>query len=328
MAEQPYGTWGDWLLCFVVVVLLKAPIPFMPRNPEGHSPRWWKKHPEAVRPPVVSKAKGSNKGEKRTPETEGITKKDWTILLLGVPVAIVLGLVTPRLTASFEGRAATFVLLTLMVMCPLPSVWALTKSTILRCIGFLVILTLAFILGWYVWPYTLTVSHKNLRFRGYDVPDAVMPNQIQTLTLKNRSDDDVYSSELDLTVSDQSVLDKISVESDEQNLGGTHGSRLFSDVKGVLCPGTEKYKEPLIILSFERLTPSESRSVAVKYFGSKPLNVSAKTGFFTTEQQEIDLKTSNDGTSGSASSRMKWNNPTTDDRPCKPFNLPLNGKVN
>src|ERR1022692_2186496 len=40
------GGWWDWLLCLGIAVLLGAPLPT--RNPEGHSPKWWKRHPEAI----------------------------------------------------------------------------------------------------------------------------------------------------------------------------------------------------------------------------------------------------------------------------------------
>jgi NADH:ubiquinone oxidoreductase subunit 6 (subunit J) len=47
-----YGSFSDWLLCFGIIIMLEARIPQMPRNPEGHNPRWWRKHPEA-RPRTV-----------------------------------------------------------------------------------------------------------------------------------------------------------------------------------------------------------------------------------------------------------------------------------
>ncbi len=64
MAEQSYGTWGDWLLCLGAIILLEARFPFMPRNPEGHSPRWWKRHPEAVRPTAAPTSKKDGSEDK------------------------------------------------------------------------------------------------------------------------------------------------------------------------------------------------------------------------------------------------------------------------
>ncbi|HEY6767261.1 MAG TPA: hypothetical protein VI386_21085 [Candidatus Sulfotelmatobacter sp.] len=45
---EPYGDWRDYLLCVGVAILLGAKLPV--RNPDGHSPGWWKRHPEAIRP--------------------------------------------------------------------------------------------------------------------------------------------------------------------------------------------------------------------------------------------------------------------------------------
>jgi len=49
MAEQPYGTWGDWLLCLSVIIFCEFPS-MSQRNPEGHSPKYWRKHPLRPRP--------------------------------------------------------------------------------------------------------------------------------------------------------------------------------------------------------------------------------------------------------------------------------------
>ena len=43
-----YGDWKDWLLCLVLVIGVEARLPSMDKkNPEGHSPRYWRKHPQA-----------------------------------------------------------------------------------------------------------------------------------------------------------------------------------------------------------------------------------------------------------------------------------------
>ncbi len=42
---EKYGGCWDCLLCFGLAVLLGTRLPM--RNPEGHSPRWWKRHPQA-----------------------------------------------------------------------------------------------------------------------------------------------------------------------------------------------------------------------------------------------------------------------------------------
>lgn len=47
MAEQSYGDWTDWLLCLGIVILLETRWPMSRRNPDGHSPRWWNRHPAA-----------------------------------------------------------------------------------------------------------------------------------------------------------------------------------------------------------------------------------------------------------------------------------------
>jgi hypothetical protein len=44
MAEN-YGGSSDWLLCLGIAVLLGARVPM--RNPEGHSPKYWRRHLEA-----------------------------------------------------------------------------------------------------------------------------------------------------------------------------------------------------------------------------------------------------------------------------------------
>jgi uncharacterized membrane protein YedE/YeeE len=42
-----YGNWTDWLLCLGIIILLEVRLPSMSnRNPSGHSPRYWRRHPE------------------------------------------------------------------------------------------------------------------------------------------------------------------------------------------------------------------------------------------------------------------------------------------
>ncbi|HZQ67034.1 MAG TPA: hypothetical protein VFA68_00835 [Terriglobales bacterium] len=45
--RERYGNWRDWLLCLAIAVLLGIRLPM--RNPEGHSPEYWRKHPEKAR---------------------------------------------------------------------------------------------------------------------------------------------------------------------------------------------------------------------------------------------------------------------------------------
>jgi hypothetical protein len=52
-----YGDWKDWLSCLAVIIFCEPPS--MPkRNPEGHSPRYWRRHP------------APSPEESRTPTTE------------------------------------------------------------------------------------------------------------------------------------------------------------------------------------------------------------------------------------------------------------------
>jgi hypothetical protein len=85
MAED-YGDWGDWILCFAILVLLEARLPSMsPKNPEGHSPQYWKKHPEAL----ARRAPASDSST--SPKQKSISSLLWSWHVIGIVVGLVLG---------------------------------------------------------------------------------------------------------------------------------------------------------------------------------------------------------------------------------------------
>lgn len=89
MAEG-YGDWTDWLLCLGIAVLLGARLPM--RNPEGHSPRYWKKHNKApLVPRVDHMSSTTNQGQLSRGDT-------WT--LFGVLVGVFFVIVLPPLYAK------------------------------------------------------------------------------------------------------------------------------------------------------------------------------------------------------------------------------------
>jgi hypothetical protein len=51
--EDQYGDWKDWLLCLAIIAALEARIPVMVRNPDGHSPKYWKKHSPKLQNPSI-----------------------------------------------------------------------------------------------------------------------------------------------------------------------------------------------------------------------------------------------------------------------------------
>jgi hypothetical protein len=83
MAEK-YGEWTDWLLCVGIAVLLRVRLPM--RNPDGHSPRYWRRHPKAAQPPADAPLVANT-------DNRQLSRGDtWSILgvLLGVLFVIVL----------------------------------------------------------------------------------------------------------------------------------------------------------------------------------------------------------------------------------------------
>jgi hypothetical protein len=86
MAEQSYGDWADRWFCLAIVVALEARLPYMAnRNPDGHSPKYWNKHPEA-------RARAEAKSQSSIRQTIPVQRQTIDTAFF---VAIVFGILTP-----------------------------------------------------------------------------------------------------------------------------------------------------------------------------------------------------------------------------------------
>jgi hypothetical protein len=87
--SDEYGEWTDWLLCLGIAVLLGARWPM--RNPEGHTPNWWRKHPEA-RAAVASQESQSNEQDRSAePKHRGLDLLLPEIAIVAELVAVAYG---------------------------------------------------------------------------------------------------------------------------------------------------------------------------------------------------------------------------------------------
>ena len=79
--------WYGWLLCLAVAIALETKLPTLPkRNPEGHSPRWWKKHPQAKARPEIGQASFALPAIKRS-----LKDHLWSWPVIGGIILLVLG---------------------------------------------------------------------------------------------------------------------------------------------------------------------------------------------------------------------------------------------
>jgi hypothetical protein len=84
---SPYGTGKDWWLCFGFIIFCAFPS-MSPRNPEGHSPRYRRRHPVPEAPPPPSKPP-----TQPTPGFALIVNVlwSWPVVVLSFPVLISVG---------------------------------------------------------------------------------------------------------------------------------------------------------------------------------------------------------------------------------------------
>jgi hypothetical protein len=122
-----YGDWMDWLRCLGIAVLLEAKVSM--RNPDGHSPKWWRKHPEAL--PAITIISPS------VPRDQLGRGDTWTIL--GVLLGVLFVVVLPPLLAKIP----IFILVCSgLVWLTHKSYWTLSWSRSLRALVSLATVTI------------------------------------------------------------------------------------------------------------------------------------------------------------------------------------------
>src|SRR5450755_3156369 len=80
---QDYGNWTDWLRCLGVAVLLRARLPM--HNPEGHSPKWWNQHREAL-----AEATAKEEQQQSAPR-KSLKEKLWSWPVVGSVALLLIG---------------------------------------------------------------------------------------------------------------------------------------------------------------------------------------------------------------------------------------------
>jgi hypothetical protein len=83
-----YGDWTDWLLCLGVGVLLGARLPM--RNPEGHSPKYWHQHREALAEAIAKRDEQVQSIQKSSPR-KSLQEKLWSWPVVGSVVLLFIG---------------------------------------------------------------------------------------------------------------------------------------------------------------------------------------------------------------------------------------------
>jgi hypothetical protein len=84
--ESEYGGWKDWLLCLALIIALEIRIPTLRKNPEGHSPKWWKNHPLAKAKAEASFIQENNGTVPRKSIWSHLSS--WTVIAYVVALAI------------------------------------------------------------------------------------------------------------------------------------------------------------------------------------------------------------------------------------------------
>jgi len=241
--------------------------------------------------------------------------RDVALGCLAAVMAVALFLVAPGLSANNTGRAVTVVLTVAIFACSvhptLHSSWL--HSHISRGIVLSFVAAGIALFGWVLWPYSLSVSPSNVRFRD----TASSSGQTYSFRITNRSDQDLYDSQLKFRIHSQALSGKdflINIPTADRRAyaGGGTGARRFADIHGLLC--RDSYRRPLFSLFVFRLAPHESREITITNSRVGSAKVGATTGFFSTSPQPLNVN----GNSASASFRS--DEPLSD---CQPFGFLL-----
>jgi hypothetical protein len=204
-------------------------------------------------------------------------------------MALLLFLLAPQLSADNTGRVVTVVISVAIFACSihptLHSPWLHSNITRRIVVCFVAVGIAA--LGWILWPYSLNVSPTNVRFA-----NGGSAGQAYSFRFTNRSDKDLYGSQLKLrihsrTLSGKDFLIDIPTASRKANGEGVVGAERLVDLQGLLCH--DSYQRPVFSIFVFHLAPHESREITITNGRVGSAKVGATTGFFSTTPQPLDV---------------------------------------
>ncbi len=228
---------------------------------------------------------------------EGRTSRgDVALWCSAAVMALLLFLLAPQLSADNTGRVVTVVISVAIFACSihptLHSPWLHSKITRRIVLGFVAVGIAAF--GWILWPYSLNVSPTNIRFASRGAV-----GQTYRFRFTNRSDKDLYSSQLKFrihsrTLSGKDFLINIPTASRKACGEGVAGAQHPTDVRGLLCH--DSYQRPVFSILVLHLAPHESREIMITNGRAGSAKVGATTGFFSTTPQPLNVNGNVDST--------------------------------
>ena len=212
-----------------------------------------------------------------------ISSGDAVLWCLAAALAVALFLLAPQLRADTTGWVVTAALSVAIFASSvhpiLHSPWLRSKVSrrIVLCFDAAGIAAL----GCIFWPYSLNISPTNVRF-------ASTAGETYSFRFSNRSDKDLYASQLKFRVHSQRLSGKdflidISPASRKRYGAGGTGSQRFADIQGLLC--RDSFQRSLFSIYVFHLAPHESRDITITNRRAGSAKIGATTGFFTTSPQ-------------------------------------------
>ena len=231
-----------------------------------------------------------------------ISTVDVALWCLAGVMALVLFLLAPQLSADNTGRVVTVVVSVAIFACSIhptlhsPLLHSNISRRIILCFDAIGIAAF----GCVLWPYSLSVIPSKVMFAN-PVP-AMFSSQTYSFRFTNRSDEDLYASQLKFRIHSQTLSGKdfligIPTARRKANGEGGIGAQHFADIQGLLCH--DSYKRPVFSIFVFHLAPHESREITITNSRAGSAKVGATTGSFSTDPQPLNVN----GNSGSASFR-------------------------
>ncbi len=226
----------------------------------------------------------------------GTSRGDVALWCSAAVMALLLFLLAPQLSADNTGRVVTVVISVAIFACSihptLHSPWLHSSITRSIVLGVVALGIAAF--GWILWPYSLNLSPTNVRFA-----NGGSASQTYSFWFTNRSDKDLYSSQLKFRIHSRALSGKdflISIPTASRKAYGEGVVRTqrFADIQGFLCH--DSYQRPVFSIFVFHLTPHESREITITNGRAGSAKVGATTGFFSTTPQPLNVNGNIDST--------------------------------
>ena len=216
------------------------------------------------------------------------SRGDFALWCLAGVMALVLVLLAPQLNADNTGRVVTVVASVAIFACSihptLHSPWLHSKISRRIVLCFVAVGIAAF--GWILWPYSLNVNPANVRFA-----NAVPAGQTYSFRFTNRSDKDLYASQLKFRIHSRALSGKdflinIPTASRKAYGEGGVGAQRFADIRVFFCH--DSYQRTVFSIFLLHLAPHESREITIANRRAGNAKVGATTGLFSTTPLLLD----------------------------------------